>query len=175
MKKPFEIWILAGGLSSRIGRDKARITLQRKSLLARIKEEAAKTGWAVHTVRKDAVERCGPLGGIYTALKKAQAEIVLFLACDMPWISAALLKQLAGSIKPKTAAVFTKHEKFAGFPFALRKSTLHEVEQQIQSGDLSLQTLARNTHAKVIRAKASELLDIDTPDDLTAARVRLKP
>ena len=77
-------------------------------------------------------------------------------------------------MKGKTAAVFAKQGKFAGFPFALRKSTLEQVERQIQSDDFSIQTLARNTRAKLIRAKASELVDIDTLADLAAARERVK-
>ncbi|MGZ4963121.1 MAG: molybdenum cofactor guanylyltransferase [Limisphaerales bacterium] len=174
MKQVFEVWILAGGLSTRMGRDKSGIRLHGKRLLARIKQEAAKTGWSVRVLRKDAVERCGPLGGVFTALKRSRADAVLLLACDMPFLSVTLLKRVATALKSNTPAVFTKQGKYAGFPFALRTSTVTQVEEQIESGDFSLQTLARSMRAKLIVAKESELFDIDTPSDLSAARERLK-
>jgi len=157
-----------------MGRDKGSICLQRKRLLTRIREEISKTTWPVHVLRKDSVKRCGPLGGIYTALKKCRAEAVLFIACDMPFISAALLKRIAQAMKPGTAAVFTKQDKFAGFPFALRECTIEHVKRQIETGDFSLQTLARYLRAKSVRAKKSELFDIDTPEALASARKHLK-
>lgn len=157
-----------------MGCDKAGVSLGGTRLLTGIKRESLKTGWPVRVVRKDIVERCGPIGGVFTALKRSKADATIFVACDMPWISAMVLKRVGDSMKAKTTAVFAKNDKFAGFPFALRKSTLEQVERQIQSGDFSLQTLARNTRARFIRAKASELVDIDTPEDLAAARERRK-
>jgi molybdopterin-guanine dinucleotide biosynthesis protein A len=170
VKVSFEVWILAGGLSSRMGRDKAGITLRGKGLLARVKAEAGKTGWRVRVVRTDVVERCGPIGGVFTALKRSRAEVVLFGACDMPFLSAELLKRVARAFTPNTTAVFTKNGEFAGFPFAVRRNTVELVEEQIESGDFSLQTLARLSRAKFVRAKASELVDLDTPADLARAR-----
>ncbi|MGZ5568017.1 MAG: molybdenum cofactor guanylyltransferase, partial [Limisphaerales bacterium] len=115
-----------------------------------------------------------PLGGVFTALKRSRADAVLLLACDMPFLSVTLLKRVATALKSNTPAVFTKQGKYAGFPFALRTSTVTQVEEQIESGDFSLQTLARSMRAKLIVAKESELFDIDTPSDLSAARERLK-
>lgn len=157
-----------------MGRDKAGILLQGKRLLTRIKAEAAKTGWPVRVIKKDMVERCGPLGGIYTALKTSEAEAVLFLACDMPWVSAELLKRVAKLMTSKTDAVFTQQNNFVGFPFALRATSLACVEQQIGAGDFSLQLLARSLRAKCVRAKASELVDLDTPEDVADARRSLR-
>lgn len=170
----FEVCILAGGLSSRMGRNKADIRLNGRRLMTIVKDECQKASWPVRVLRKDAVNRCGPIGGVFTALKKTRADVVLFIACDMPSISAGLLKRVAKAMTVKTAAVFTHDTEFAGFPFALRRSALEQVEKQIQSGDFSLQTLAKHTRARFIRAKASELVDIDTPADLAAARERLK-
>ncbi|MDB6056512.1 MAG: Molybdenum cofactor guanylyltransferase, partial [Verrucomicrobiales bacterium] len=115
-----------------------------------------------------------PLGGIYTGLKTSRADVILFLACDMPWVSVQLLRRVARAISLKTEAVFTKQNRFAGFPFALRVTALAQVERQIGTGDFSLQTLARNLQGKFVRAKMSELVDLDTPDDLAQARRRLK-
>jgi molybdopterin-guanine dinucleotide biosynthesis protein A len=89
-----EICILAGGLSSRMGRDKSRIRLGRRTILGHVRAIAAQLRLPVRVLRRDAVPRCGPLGGIYTALARSRADALLFLACDMPFISTAFLKQM---------------------------------------------------------------------------------
>src|SRR6266566_1093085 len=86
-----EICILAGGLSRRMGRDKSRLRLGRRTMLGHIRGEARKLGFPVRVIRRDAVPRCGPLGGVYTALKTTRAHAVVFLACDMPFVSADLI------------------------------------------------------------------------------------
>ena len=89
-----EIVILAGGLSSRMGRDKSRIRLGRRTILGHVRAIAAQLHLPVRVLRRDALPRCGPLGGIYTALTRSRADAVLFLACDMPFVSPAFLKQM---------------------------------------------------------------------------------
>jgi molybdopterin-guanine dinucleotide biosynthesis protein A len=42
----------------------------------------------------DAVPDAGPLGGLYTALLDASHDRVLILACDLPFVTAALLQRL---------------------------------------------------------------------------------
>ena len=42
----------------------------------------------------DAVPDAGPLGGLYTALLDASHDRVLVLACDLPFVTAALLQRL---------------------------------------------------------------------------------
>ena len=42
----------------------------------------------------DAVTERGPLGGLYTALLDASHDRVLVLACDLPFVTAALLQRL---------------------------------------------------------------------------------
>ena len=64
-----EVCILAGGRSRRMGRDKARLRLGGVSLLARLKGLARALRLPARVIRRDAVPRCGPLGGIFTALK----------------------------------------------------------------------------------------------------------
>jgi molybdopterin-guanine dinucleotide biosynthesis protein A len=156
-----------------MGRDKFSIRLKDSSLLALIKRECLKTNWPVRVLRKDAIKRCGPLGGVYTGLKKSKADAVIFLACDMPFVSAAQLKRVARALTAKSAAAFTKQNGYATFPFAIRKTALNQIAEQIETGDCSLQTLARKLRARFVRAKKSELFDIDTPEDLATARKRL--
>lgn len=165
-----EICILAGGLGTRLGGDKARLRIGRKTLLGCVRSIARQTTWPVRVIRRDAVGRCGPLGGVYTALKTTSAERVLFLACDMPFVTAALLDKLIHS-RTTTRAIFCRTaDGPAGFPFLLDRKRLKVVEHQIENGRFSLQELARRCKARAVNASASELFNINSPEDFDAAR-----
>src|SRR5690349_19042934 len=172
-----EVVILAGGLSSRMGRDKAGLRLARRSLLGHARQSARALNLRVRVVRKDLIARCGPLGGIYTALKSSRVKAILFLACDMPFIPPALLRRLITSLRTRDEASFVILKRRAGFPFIIRSSCALRVKQQILAGKLSLQQLARSLKARrlaVSRAQAAALFNINTPEDLAVARKERK-
>jgi molybdenum cofactor guanylyltransferase len=177
MTPAMEICILAGGLSARMGRDKARLRLGGKTLLRRVRDVAAQTKWPVRVIRRDLVERCGPLGGVYTALRTTPAESVLFLACDMPFVTVALVETMIDMWPAKTGAIFTRGGVGgkAGFPFILRRDLLAAVERQLAQRRHSLQTLAALCRAKIFAARlaGSVLFNVNTPGDWEAARKRL--
>jgi molybdenum cofactor guanylyltransferase len=162
-----EICILAGGLSSRMGQDKSKLQLSGKSLLARIQKTAKTMNVPTRVIRRDLVPRCGPLGGIYTALKTTSAETILFLACDMPQVSAALLERLL-QYSNRCEAVFTWSNRAFGFPLLLSRNLLPIVEKLLVEKQWSMQALAAKTHAKQFRpgrAFKSDLLNVNTPAD----------
>jgi hypothetical protein len=75
-QKPFpecEICILAGGLSSRMGRNKAALRIGRRTLLGVVRDNARRLDLPVRVIRRDLVPRCGPLGGICPAPKTPRA------------------------------------------------------------------------------------------------------
>src|SRR5690242_1592766 len=111
-----ELCILAGGLSSRMGRDKSRLKLGSLSMLGHIRRLGKDLGMPVRVIKRDIVPRCGPLGGIYTGLHTSRADKVLFVACDMPFLSAGLLESLCEQMKPSQNALFLDHDGLAGFP-----------------------------------------------------------
>jgi molybdopterin-guanine dinucleotide biosynthesis protein A len=160
-----EICIMAGGLSSRMGRNKSLLRLKDKSLLRYVTDCAKSCGLPVRIVRRDLRPRCGPLGGVYTAMKTSTAKRILFLACDMPFITSELLGQMIGASEP----VFMTNHRTVGFPFLLFRSSLSLVEEQIENGNLSLQRLADALQARTIVGKRFETLNINTPEDWTEA------
>src|SRR5882672_1217416 len=112
-----EICILAGGLSKRMGRDKARLRLGPNTMLGHIRATARRTGWPVRVIRRDLVPRCGPLGGVYTALKTTQSDAVIFLACDMPFVEVEVLDWLLDDHRSTPRPLFTMYRGRVGFPF----------------------------------------------------------
>ena len=190
-KPRLEICILAGGLSTRMGRDKARMKINGLTMLAHIRAVAVKadirlTGYAnakrgelqprVRVLRKDAVPRCGPLGGILTALRTTRAQGVLFLACDMPLITPLLLRRLFRASADGKCATFTAQEGRVGFPLLLPVTDLAVVEAQLAAGEFSLQLLAGKLHARrlLLAARSAELNNVNTPADLARMERELR-
>jgi molybdopterin-guanine dinucleotide biosynthesis protein A len=171
----WEVCILAGGLSARMGRDKARLRLGRRTLLGWVKASARALGAPVRVVRRDLVRRCGPLGGVYTALVTSRAERILFLSCDMPFVSPALLPALIARMTPRDQALFAAEENRFGFPFILRADALPVVHEQLSARQFSLQRLARRLNARRVqlpRRFRAQLFNINTPADWAVARQR---
>ncbi|MFY9730432.1 MAG: molybdenum cofactor guanylyltransferase [Candidatus Acidiferrales bacterium] len=120
-------FILAGGESSRMGRDKALLELEGVALIvrtARLVESAAERCAIVgDTVRLEGLELlvieddfpgAGPLGGIATALRASQAEWNLVVACDLPYLTREWLEFLIGHAMQSDAdAVLPMNERGA--------------------------------------------------------------
>lgn len=112
-----EGFILAGGRSRRMGRDKALISFEGTTLLARafatVSAVAAKTTVIARTPDAypgfpciaDLRPDCGPLAGIETALSAAKTDLVIILACDMPFVTADFLKFLLERGNPNGAVI----------------------------------------------------------------------
>jgi molybdenum cofactor guanylyltransferase len=113
--------ILAGGKSSRMGRDKAALTLpDGRTLLQRQADilRAAGATTVLASVRPDnavaipdvilvhdAVMDAGPIAGIAAGLHAAPAGLLLVLAVDMPAVQAAHLRQLVELARPGRGVV----------------------------------------------------------------------
>jgi molybdopterin-guanine dinucleotide biosynthesis protein A len=126
-------------------------------------------------IRKDLVPRCGPLGGIYTALKTSRSRAEMFLACDMPFVSVCLLRRLFKFWELRGGPVFMSTGRRPGFPFLLPVEALPQIEAQIAKKEFSLQDLALGLEAGLLRARLEEkreLFNINTPADWRLAEER---
>ncbi|EEF57611.1 molybdopterin-guanine dinucleotide biosynthesis protein A-like protein [Pedosphaera parvula Ellin514] len=156
-----------------MGRDKSRLKLGRLTMLEHIRAVGKQSGMPVRIIRRDIVPRCGPLGGIYTGLQSSKADILLFVACDMPFLSSEILMKLCRMLKSSQKALFVDHGGFAGFPLLLRREVcLPLVARQIEAQQLSLQELAKALDARSIRPPRTwknQLRNINTPEDYQTA------
>ena len=102
-------FVLAGGRSSRMRRDKSSLLLGNRTLLARAIEIAHAAGDGVFVVgRRTDLEAAaadlgisiiedrfvgqGPLAGIHAALKASSTDLNFILAVDMPFVTPALVQ-----------------------------------------------------------------------------------
>jgi len=101
--------VLAGGMSARMGRDKALLPFGSTTLLAHVVEIVRTVTAPVIVVAGvadqyalpgrvrvigDLYPNAGPLGGIVTGLKAVDAGYHLITACDMPFLRPELLHRL---------------------------------------------------------------------------------
>jgi molybdopterin-guanine dinucleotide biosynthesis protein A len=99
--------ILAGGKSSRMGKDKGLVLFRKKPLIDYaieilgcicqsiiISANSSAYESLGLPVYHDIIPDSGPMGGIYTCLKHSLAKQNLVLACDMPFVSGDLLNYL---------------------------------------------------------------------------------
>jgi molybdopterin-guanine dinucleotide biosynthesis protein A len=117
------------------------------------------------------VKRCGPLGGILTALKTSRARAVLFLACDMPLVSTRLLRRLIVRSDGGVRAVFVSQNRRAGFPCVLPVRETHLVERQMARSEFSVRQLATALSARrlAVSRHTRELLNVNKPGDRAVA------
>lgn len=115
------VFILTGGKSSRMGRDKAFLSFAGETLLARslklaraVSEHVSIVGaaekFAVFApVIEDVCRDCGPLGGIHAALSSTDAELNLMLAVDLPFLDSNFLEYLITEARKSDAIVTVPH------------------------------------------------------------------
>jgi molybdopterin-guanine dinucleotide biosynthesis protein A len=102
--------ILAGGKSTRIGKNKALLKLNKCTVIEHMLKEIKKVFSNVMIVAnhpqdfrfsgiqviEDIIPEKGPLGGIYTGLVKSKTKYIFVFACDMPFVNIKLVKYMLG-------------------------------------------------------------------------------
>src|SRR6266536_250676 len=112
-----EGFILVGGNSSRMGTDKSRLLLDGETFVELIAKELLALADSVKLVGKDSEQPAlkfqsapdiypgwGALGGVHAALAACRSQWAAIVACDLPFVSAALFARLA-SLRENFAAV----------------------------------------------------------------------
>ena len=108
-------YVLAGGKSSRMGRDKALLELAGKPLVLHAVTRLQRVCAEVHILSsrpelevfaplvRDLHEGCGPIGGLEAALEHSHYEWNLFVPVDVPFMPSALLEQWAQRVTGQTS------------------------------------------------------------------------
>lgn len=189
--------ILAGGQSRRLGRDKAVEPFAGEPLIRRVirrASEAVATQHVVvvvadparaaalplddsHQTAVDVFPDCGSLGGIYTGLNASSTEWVLVTACDMPFLSAPLLADLAGLRDGVDAVVPVVDGRPEPTHALYSRRCLPAIESRLRAGQLKISgffddVAVRYVPESDIRRFDPDLLsffNINRPEDLSRA------
>ncbi len=166
--------VLAGGLSSRMGSDKALLPWQGKTLLAHMHALLEQAGAKPIKVSgaypafdgvPDQVERCGPLGGLFSVISTLPDGPAWVVPVDMPRLEVAMLQQLRDAA-PAGCVIF------AGQPLPMRLNIddacrkLLQAMVQNRDSPKSLQALQRQLgvlELPVPAPIASCLVNCNTP------------
>jgi molybdopterin-guanine dinucleotide biosynthesis protein A len=190
-------FVLAGGASRRMGRDKAKLALEGKTLLERqvrlLQAVCGRVGVVGPRefysgleipVFPDEYPRRGPLGGIHSGLLHSRSEYNLFLACDMPYLEVRFLGWLVEQALQHQADVTVprtrdgRHTLCAVF----RRRVLAAIRYRLATGQNKVRGLFPRASSRVIpwtevaRAGFSPRIfdNINTPQDYEAARAGMK-
>ncbi|MCQ8878774.1 molybdenum cofactor guanylyltransferase [Pseudoalteromonas shioyasakiensis] len=173
----FTAVVLAGGLSSRMGTDKAQLQLEQKTFLARAIElvELAGCDRVIVSSNKpgylaDVYPGNGPLGGVYTALMNTSQDI-LTVAVDMPLITEEILINLCDKGKcDKVTATFYHDNPLPMFikNSTAVKATLKEILLQPESNKSIKNFLKIIAASELKKPCVGEFININTPDEFLA-------
>jgi len=158
-------FVLAGGKSTRMGKDKAFVEFEERTLLAwaidlarSVTAEVRIVGSrekfvSIAPVVEDIFRDCGPLGGIHAALKASEAELNLVLAVDMPFVSQAFLRYLINEARhAPRAAVTIPHADKGWQPLCAiyRIEFADAAEKALRAGQNKIDRLFDEVHTRAI-------------------------
>jgi len=187
--------ILAGGRARRFGgADKASLPVGRARIIDRqlaalsavagdiciVSHDPERYARLGVRVIPDAIAGAGPLGGIYTALVDAAHERVLVIACDLPFVTAAVLERLVAESRrdEETDAVVPRSARGIEPLCALyRTRCAAAARNRIESGALQVAGLLDAVRTRVLGPDVLAEFDdgslfenVNTPHDHERAR-----
>jgi molybdopterin-guanine dinucleotide biosynthesis protein A len=158
--------ILAGGKSKRMGTDKALLKLDGISLLERSvllckklcdtiiissnNEAHQKFGFPLVP---DEVKNCGPIGGIYSGLKKSETEWNFVISVDSAYVNPDFVSYLIAAIGDVDAIVPYGTNGIEPLIALYNKQCLPAFEEKIRTGDFRMQNLVDSVNVKKIDAQ----------------------
>jgi molybdopterin-guanine dinucleotide biosynthesis protein A len=180
--------VLCGGRSRRMGRDKAALPFGGESMLARAVRTASAVSEDVMVVGLSRMAEVaparhlsdpgdGPLVALTTALRSAREGEVLLLACDMPLVTPALLRQLH-ALAGQAEACVPRVDGIAVPTCAIyRRDVVEVAEALVARGERALRSLldrlsvrwVEESELRTADPDLASFIDCDTPEDYARA------
>lgn len=184
-----EAFVLAGGKSSRMGRDKGLMLLDGKPMVSYILKTLKEVGLPVKIIANnsgyerfgvpvfsDVVKEKGPMGGLFSAFKNTTADVVFLVSCDMPLLSEEEIKNLTAeaAIEEIVAPLVGQriNPLFALYPVKLQ----NQVKDSIAAEDFKMTDfILKNKHTLVsfsFSTTAENFQNINTQQELREVEKR---
>ncbi len=185
--------VLAGGRSSRMGKDKGLCMFRDKPLVAyaieilkplcgtlmisanHYPEKYAAFGLPVVP---DEISGIGPMGGIYTCLKRSKTRHNLVLSCDTPFVSGEVFRLLLREAGKNYQVVCPAHETFLIEPLSAYYNTniLGELEKAIAQNEFKMMRFFQRIRFRSVPVDRQLsffheylFLNLNTPEDMEKA------
>jgi molybdopterin-guanine dinucleotide biosynthesis protein A len=193
-----EGFILAGGASSRMGTDKARLTLGGRTFLERVAAALGAITSEISVVSArpetnapgfplvaDIYRDCGALGGLHAALLACRAPWAAVVSCDLPFVTGELFARLCELRTAEADAVVPRQPDGRPQPLCALYSPsrcLELVARLLSEGERRPRVLLQRSVTRwVAPAELADLgdadlffLNVNTPEDYERARARMK-
>ena len=183
--------ILAGGKSSRYGRNKALIEMNGIRLIERvigvmepvfehliiITNTPQEYAYLQLPTYEDLIKGLGPLGGIFTGLEAISDEVGFFVACDMPFLNSELIHHMVDVMEDFDAVVPKVDWKIEALHAIYTKSCIPAITELIDNRDYQIfkffqKVRVRYLNEEEIRGLDPELrsfFNINKPEELLNA------
>ena len=189
-----EGFILAGGLSSRMGADKARLRLggrtfveiaagALRAIAPRVSIVGSRPGVGGHglAVVPDVYEGLGAMGGLHAALSACGAGWAAVVSCDLPFVNGELFARLASLRGEDAEAVAPLQEDGRPQPLCALYAVAAcraAAEELIRAGELRPRVLLEKLRTRLVALgelsdlKGSRLFfsNVNTPEDFEEAK-----
>jgi molybdopterin-guanine dinucleotide biosynthesis protein A len=183
--------ILAGGKSSRMGRDKALMPVGGQRIVDRIVAQLGRYGSETIVITNtpgdyrylglplygDVLPEKGALGGLYTALYYASRPYALVVACDMPFVNQPLLDHLWALAPQHDAVVPRLNGEAEPFRAIYSRACLGPMRAALDAGKMRVISFFPEVRVRFVDEPEIDQFDpehvtffnVNTPDDLERA------
>ncbi len=167
---PVEAYVLAGGKSTRMGKDKGLSTLHAKYMVQHTLDLLQALNLPIkilaslpeyeqfgYPIVKDLFPDKGPLGGLFTALQTTQTEHILLLSCDMPLVKAHAIQQLIYHDNEALIVHFSYGKGNFPFPGRYHTKIKNDVLNNLKEEKLKMMLLLEQMNAQSISIADNQL------------------
>lgn len=145
--------VLAGGKSTRFGRDKTFLAEEVIKVLSRIFDK-------VVAVTEDIIPDKGPLGGIYTALVQSSLPYIFVTACDIPFLKAKVVGEIVDKIDGFDIVAPRGNPLCAVYS----KRCIPVIKEALDKSELKVQDIFDRLNTKILDID-EEIININTQEE----------
>jgi molybdopterin-guanine dinucleotide biosynthesis protein A len=178
MHSDLSVVILAGGNSSRMGRDKSFVRVGGRAVIERIIAQVSGFGAETLVITNnpedyaylglplygDVLPGKGALGGLYTARTRAACPYALVVACDMPFVNLGLLEHLVSLAREHDAVVPRLNGEAEPFRAVYAQSCQEPMRRALEAGKMRVISFFPEVRVRYVETPEVEQYD---PDHLT--------
>ncbi len=159
--------ILAGGKSTRMGCDKVLLEMDKKTLLERAIELVEplcqsvliSSNNPVHEkfgleIIPDEIKNCGPMGGIYTCLKKSKTDWNFVISVDSAFVEPGFVQFLISKVGDFNAVVPIHKKGKEPLIAFYHKSCLPEIEKMLPVNNFKMYNLIHALNSRFVDAQS---------------------